>query len=214
MRKKIIILLIIKIICLLCAHFFYFKELINEHRDRRFCYSVEHDYKTNFTEKEFSELKDAFKSKIDWILARENDGLGYGFLLIFLIFNLVIILTIFCCANINSKKFIKVICLSISIFPLILPIYLDFTIMIRRIKPINLDKKFYSTENVEFNKLISDKISNLNLRAIILIISFILFLISAIIIIILIVDNFIDHNYDNKGQIYQSIPNAPILQPD
>ena len=79
---------------------------------------------------------------------------------------------------------------------MILPIYLNFKFMIRRIKPINLDKKFYSTKNEEFSNLINYLIFDLNKRTIIIIISSILAL---IVLIIIIVELIINNKSKNKN---------------
>ena len=111
-----------------------------------------------------------------------------------IIFSLVLIVY-----KIIFKKYIYLIHFSlISLISLIFPIIYTFSYISEVIKPINLTEKDYTTNNIEFNKLIKDKINSLNWRTFEFVMSSALLLGSTIIIIILVII-IIEKNKKNKN---------------
>ena len=141
-----------------------------------------------------------------WVEPGEsNEGLLINAL--FIVFTIPIFLHIifFLVLVVYKTKFKNIICLItfnlLSLISLILPIYYAFRFLIDVAKLINLTEKDYTTNNIEFNKLIEDKINNLNWRTFEYVTSSVLLLLSAIITIAVLVLIVIDNNNKDKDII-------------
>ena len=158
--------------------------------------------KTNFTDGQKEKIIKELTNKMEWNEPRENnDGLIIVYHLMLgipLISHIIFFAALIVCRN--YKNIISLICFFVtSLISLIFLIIFSFILTKGVIKPINLTEKDYATNNIEFNKLIKDKINGLKWRTFEFIMSSILLSASLIIIIIVLVIIFqINKRNDNN----------------
>jgi hypothetical protein len=162
--------------------------------------------KTNLTDGQKEKIIKEFQNKIIWEGPKENlDGIIIFFHIIVIIPLIVlhaiffIVLIVFKIKNQNIKSLITF--NLISLISLIFPILFTFGFIENVIKPINLTEKDYTTTNIEFNKLIRDKIYSLNVRTVEFIISSAFLIVSAIITFIVLVIIIIEEKTKNNNII-------------
>ena len=124
--------------------------------------------KTNFTDGQKEKIIKELSNKMEWNEPKENmDGiiiLYHLMLFIPLISHIIFFAALIAYRN-NYKNIISLICFFVtSLISLIFPIIFSFILTKGVIKPINLTEKDYATNNIEFNKLIKDKINSLKWR--------------------------------------------------
>ena len=158
--------------------------------------------KTNFTDGQKEKIIKELTNKMEWNEPRENnDGLIIVYHLMLgipLISHIIFFAALIVCRN--YKNIISLICFFVtSLISLIFLIIFSFILTKGVIKPINLTEKDYATNNIEFNKLIKDKINGLKWRTFEFVMSSILLSASLIIIIIVLVIIFqINKRNDNN----------------
>ena len=158
--------------------------------------------KTNFTDGQKEKIIKELTNKMEWNEPRENnDGLIIVYHLMLgipLISHIIFFAALIVCRN--YKNIISLICFFVtSLISLIFLIIFSFILTKGVIKPINLTEKDYATNNIEFNKLIKDKINSLKWRTFEFVMSSILLSASLIIIIIVLVIIFqINKRNDNN----------------
>ena len=123
--------------------------------------------KTNFTDGQKEKIIKELTNKMEWNEPRENnDGLIIVYHLMLgipLISHIIFFAALIVCRN--YKNIISLICFFVtSLISLIFLIIFSFILTKGVIKPINLTEKDYATNNIEFNKLIKDKINSLKWR--------------------------------------------------
>ena len=162
---------------------------------------------TNFTDGQKKKIIEEMTNKMEWEEPRENmDGLIIVYHLMLsipLIPHIIFFAALIVCRNNLIKCFFIT-----SLFSLIFLIIFSFILTKGVIKPINLTEKDYATNNIEFNKLIKDKINSLNWRTFEFVMSSVLLSASFIIVIIVfvIIIKINKRNYNNISNI-----NSPLV---
>ena len=165
-----LILFLVNLVLLIISHTLFYSRAYDSLEDRDFVGEFNTlASKTNFTEGQKEKIISKLKNKMRWVEPGEsNEGLLINAL--FIVFTIPIFLHIifFLVLVVYKIKFKNIICLItfnlLSLISLILPIYYAFRFLIDVAKPINLTEKDYATNNIEFNKLIKDKINSLKWR--------------------------------------------------
>ena len=210
------ILFLVNLILLIISHILFYSGAYDSLEDRDFVGEFNTlASKTNFTDGQKEKIIKELTNKMSWKEPGENlDGLLINSLLIIFtipVFLHIIFFLFLVVYKIKFKNIILLITFNLfSLISLILPIYYSFAFLIDIAKPINLTEKDYTTNNIEFNKLIKDKISDLNWRTSEYVMSFVLILLSLIITITVLVIIIIEkkkEKIDNNIEISET----PIL---
>ena len=163
------ILFIVDIIFIIISQILLFSGEYDYLKDRNFVGEFNTLASTsNFTDGQKEKIIKELTNKMEWNEPRENnDGLiilYHLMLCIPLISHIIFFAALIAYRN-NYKNIISLICFFVtSLISLIFPIIFSFILTKGVIKPINLTEKDYATNNIEFNKLIKDKINSLKWR--------------------------------------------------
>ena len=205
-----LILFLVNLVLLIISHTLFYSRAYDSLEDRDFVGEFNTlASKTNFTEGQKEKIISKLKNKMRWVEPGEsNEGLLINAL--FIVFTIPIFLHIifFLVLVVYKIKFKNIICLItfnlLSLISLILPIYYAFRFLIDVAKPINLTEKDYTTNNIEFNKLIEDKINNLNWSTFEIVMSFVLLLLTLINTIIVLIIIIIEKRKEKEDNIIES----------